>query len=51
MKLGKMLGTTNMVPKMNFAKMAGVSKRDLGLPSFKRKRRRRPSLKKMLRDV
>jgi hypothetical protein len=46
----KLFSTKGMFPKMNWQKMAGVSKKDLGLPPMKPKRRRM-SIKKMLRDV
>jgi hypothetical protein len=54
MKLGKMLGTTKMFPKMSVGKLAGISTRDLGISSFGTKRRgwgSKSSLRKMLRDV
>jgi hypothetical protein len=49
------LNTGSFFPKMNMAKMTGIDAKSMGIPSFKRKRRRKfgswASIKKTLRDV
>ena len=49
------LNTGSFLPKMDMAKMTGISAKDMGIPSFKRKRRRRLGsksfIKNMMRDV
>ena len=47
-KMGKMFKLPKVV---DMGKMTGIKKSDLGLPSVKVKKRRRPSIKNILKDV
>ena len=48
LKMGKVFPKMRIMP--NMSKLTGVKKSDVGLPSFKPKRRK-TSISKMLRDI
>ena len=41
----------SLFPKMDYMKLAGISKKDLGLPTYRLRTRRRKSIRRMINDV